>query len=75
MSAAEKPLRVGGAEGAAMTFEEIACELGITKSCASMRYQSGMRKLRKRGIQLKHLRDLAGELERGRDGRQQEELP
>jgi DNA-directed RNA polymerase sigma subunit (sigma70/sigma32) len=47
--------------GAAMSFEEIGRELGITRGGAWMAYQSAMRKLRRKchARQLERMRELA----------------
>lgn len=50
----------------AMTFKEIATVEGITRGGVWMAYASGMRKLRRLGVEGTRLKALADELDRGR---------
>jgi hypothetical protein len=63
------PLDTGRYE-AAMTFEEIAAALGISRQRACSAYISGIRKLRRKGVRLEKLREMARELEQQRDRRE-----
>lgn len=58
--------RGGPQHGAAMSFEEIARELGITRGGAWMAYKSAMRKLARQANrrQLEAMRELARSKER-----------
>lgn len=49
---------------AAMTFDEIAAELGTTRQNVSMLYESGMRKLASRPHVMRKLLELARERQR-----------
>jgi GTP-sensing pleiotropic transcriptional regulator CodY len=55
----------GDYEGA-MTFQEIADALGITKQLVWFYYVNALKKLRRKGLTLRRLHDLALELDRAR---------
>ena len=58
----------GEYEGA-MTYQEIADALGITKQLVWFYYVNALKKLRRKGVTIRNLLELAGELERERDRR------
>lgn len=55
-----------GKYDAAMTFNEIAASLGITKQLAWCHYVNALKKLRRKGVTIGRLRGLAMELDRAR---------
>lgn len=57
---------LGASPMAAMTFDEIASAMGTSKQNVVGVYVRAMRKLRRRGPQLRVMASLAAELERGR---------
>ena len=50
----------------AMSFKEIGAIEGITAGGAYMACRSGLRKLRRKGVTMARLKELADELDRGR---------
>lgn len=66
---ASRPERLGVANGGfACTFREIGEALGVGETGAHMAYQSAMRKLRERKLELMVLLELHRELESHRHG-------
>ena len=55
-----------GKYDAAMTFNEIAAALGITKQLVWFHYVNALKKLRRKGVTVSRLRGLAMELDRAR---------